>query len=141
MPVSKCSSAPTNSSPPASQTLRNRKGRDARNKVQWSPGNPRLHPMPPKNQPPLIIKDKQALMPVCQPWPGNNPPTTPPLKLSPQTLNVIDTLAQKIAERVEEKVSDLLEHMAPPVLPVVRVGRRVHLDRRDLDIWIEKNKV
>lgn len=126
--------------------------------------------MPPKNQPPLIIKDKQSLMPVCQPWPGNNPPAAPPLKLSPQTLNVIDTLAQKIAERVEEKVSDLLEHMAPPVLPVlltvkaaaaylgrsqqaiqhlifshelpvVRVGRRVHLDRRDLDIWIEKNKV
>jgi excisionase family DNA binding protein len=25
-------------------------------------------------------------------------------------------------------------------LPVVRVGRRVHLDRRDLDTWIEKNK-
>ncbi len=25
-------------------------------------------------------------------------------------------------------------------LPVVRVGRRVHLDRRDLDGWIEKNK-
>ena len=25
-------------------------------------------------------------------------------------------------------------------LPVVRVGRRVHLDRRDLDEWIEKNK-
>jgi excisionase family DNA binding protein len=25
-------------------------------------------------------------------------------------------------------------------LPVVRVGRRVHLDRRDLDVWIEKNK-
>src|ERR1700733_14622383 len=25
-------------------------------------------------------------------------------------------------------------------LPVVRVGRRVHLDRRDLDLWIEKNK-
>ncbi|MBV9761910.1 MAG: helix-turn-helix domain-containing protein [Acidobacteriaceae bacterium] len=25
-------------------------------------------------------------------------------------------------------------------LPVVRVGRRVHLDRRDLDKWIEKNK-
>jgi excisionase family DNA binding protein len=23
-------------------------------------------------------------------------------------------------------------------LPVVRMGRRVHLDRRDLDIWIEK---
>ncbi len=25
-------------------------------------------------------------------------------------------------------------------LPVVRHGRRVHLDRRDLDAWIEKNK-
>jgi excisionase family DNA binding protein len=25
-------------------------------------------------------------------------------------------------------------------LPVVRVGRRVHLDRRDVDLWIEKNK-
>jgi excisionase family DNA binding protein len=25
-------------------------------------------------------------------------------------------------------------------LPVVRIGRRVHLDRRDLDEWIEKNK-
>lgn len=25
-------------------------------------------------------------------------------------------------------------------LPVVRVGRRVHLDRRDLDAWIENNK-
>lgn len=26
------------------------------------------------------------------------------------------------------------------VLPVVRIGRRVHLDRRDLDSWIEKYK-
>jgi excisionase family DNA binding protein len=25
-------------------------------------------------------------------------------------------------------------------IPVVRVGRRVHLDRRDLDAFIEKNK-
>lgn len=25
-------------------------------------------------------------------------------------------------------------------LPVVRAGRRVHLHRRDLDAWIEKNK-
>lgn len=25
-------------------------------------------------------------------------------------------------------------------IPVVRVGRRVHLDRRDLEVWIEKNK-
>jgi excisionase family DNA binding protein len=26
-------------------------------------------------------------------------------------------------------------------LPVVRNGRRVHLDRRDLDGWIENNKI
>ena len=25
-------------------------------------------------------------------------------------------------------------------LPVIRVGRRVHLHRKDLDSWIEKNK-
>jgi len=25
-------------------------------------------------------------------------------------------------------------------LPVVRAGRRVHLDRKDLEAWIEKNK-
>ena len=25
-------------------------------------------------------------------------------------------------------------------LPVVRIGRRVHLDRQDLDSWIERNK-
>lgn len=25
-------------------------------------------------------------------------------------------------------------------IPVVRIGRRVHLDRRDLDAWIEANK-
>lgn len=82
---------------------------------------------------------------------------------------VITLIARAVAERVEEKVIDRLEHMAPAVqpvllsvkdaaiylgrseqsiqhlifsheLPVVRVGRRVHLDRRDLDLWIEKNK-
>ena len=81
----------------------------------------------------------------------------------------IDLFASKVAERVEEKVIERLEHMAPQIqpallsvrdaatylgrseqsiqhlifsheLPVVRVGRRVHLDRRDLDLWIEKNK-
>ena len=81
----------------------------------------------------------------------------------------IEILAQKVAERVEEKILDKLEHLVPPMqpmllsvkeaaiylgrseqaiqhlifsheLPVVRVGRRVHLDRRDLDLWIEKNK-
>jgi excisionase family DNA binding protein len=34
-----------------------------------------------------------------------------------------------------------IEHMiASKELPVVRRGRRVHLHRRDLDAWIEKNK-
>jgi excisionase family DNA binding protein len=82
---------------------------------------------------------------------------------------VVEAIAAAVAERVEEQVLDKLEHMAPPVqpallsvpqaavylgrseqsiqhlifsheLPVVRCGRRVHLDRRDLDQWIEKNK-
>jgi excisionase family DNA binding protein len=34
-----------------------------------------------------------------------------------------------------------LQHLiADKALPVVRVGRRVHLHRKDLDAWIEKNK-
>lgn len=34
-----------------------------------------------------------------------------------------------------------VQHLiAERVLPVVRVGRRVHLHRADLDRWIEKNK-
>jgi excisionase family DNA binding protein len=82
---------------------------------------------------------------------------------------VINLIAQQVAERVEEQVLEHLEQAAPRVqpvllsvkdaaiylgrseqaiqhlifsheLPVVRVGRRVHLDRRDLDLWIEKNK-
>jgi excisionase family DNA binding protein len=81
----------------------------------------------------------------------------------------IELFASKVAERVEEKVIERLQHMPPQIqpallsvrdaatylgrteqaiqhlifsqeLPVVRVGRRVHLDRRDLDAWIEKNK-
>ena len=81
----------------------------------------------------------------------------------------INLFASKVAERVEEQVIERLEHMAPQIqpallsvkdaaiylgrseqsiqhlifsqeLPVVRVGRRVHLDRSDLDAWIEKNK-
>ena len=81
----------------------------------------------------------------------------------------IELFATKVAERVEEKVIERLQHMPPQIqpmllsvrdagiylgrteqsiqhlifsqeLPVVRVGRRVHLDRRDLDAWIEKNK-
>lgn len=82
---------------------------------------------------------------------------------------VIRLIAAQVAERVEERVLEHLEQAAPRVqpvllsvkdaatylgrseqsiqhlifereLPVVRVGRRVHLDRRDLDLWIEKNK-
>jgi excisionase family DNA binding protein len=39
--------------------------------------------------------------------------------------------------RTEQAVQHLIFQKE---LPVVRVGRRVHLDRRDLDAWIEKNK-
>lgn len=86
--------------------------------------------------------------------------------MSPPT---IDVLLEAIAREVAAKVKDCLAVPPPPVqpvlltvkdagtylgrseqsiqhlifrreLPVVRVGRRVHLDRRDLDAWIEKNK-
>ena len=39
--------------------------------------------------------------------------------------------------RSEQSVQHLLFERQ---LPVVRVGRRVHLDRKDLDTFIEKNK-
>jgi excisionase family DNA binding protein len=82
---------------------------------------------------------------------------------------LVATIARQVTERVEHDVLAYLEHAAPRIqpallsvkdtavylgrseqaiqhlifsheLPVVRVGRRVHLDRRDLDAWIEKNK-
>lgn len=82
---------------------------------------------------------------------------------------LVATIAQQVTARVEHDVIEYLEHSAPHVqpvlltvkdtavylgrseqaiqhlifsheLPVVRLGRRVHLDRRDLDAWIEKNK-
>lgn len=40
-------------------------------------------------------------------------------------------------ERSEQSIQHLIFQEE---LPVVRVGRRVHLDRRDLEAWIEKNK-
>jgi excisionase family DNA binding protein len=75
-------------------------------------------------------------------------------------------LATEIAGMVKAQLEQLVSHDVQPVLltvkqaavylgrseqsiqhlifqkdlPVVRVGRRVHLDRRDLDAWIEKNK-
>jgi excisionase family DNA binding protein len=39
--------------------------------------------------------------------------------------------------RTEQSVQHLIFQRD---LPVVRMGRRVHLHRRDLDAWIEKNK-
>ncbi|MGD0798631.1 MAG: helix-turn-helix domain-containing protein [Acidobacteriaceae bacterium] len=39
--------------------------------------------------------------------------------------------------RSEQSVQHLILQKA---LPVVRIGRRVHLDCRDLDAWIERNK-
>ena len=50
-------------------------------------------------------------------------------------LNVKD--AAVYLGRTEQSVQHLIFQRE---LPVVRIGRRVHLDRRDLDFWIEKNK-
>lgn len=101
--------------------------------------------------------------------PSTTYPWTIQPRPSSKVAQAIDLFASKVAERVEEQVIARLEHMAPQIqpallsvrdaatylgrteqsvqhlifsqeLPVVRVGRRVHLDRRDLDAWIEKNK-
>ena len=86
------------------------------------------------------------------------------------TLNtIVNAIAEQVAARVKSEISSHLEltinRVQPALLnvkeaavylgrseqavqhlifekqlPVVRVGRRVHLDRRDLDCWIEKNK-
>ena len=82
---------------------------------------------------------------------------------------IVTAIAEQVAIRVKAEILDHLEHTAPQIapvllcvkdaaiylgrseqaiqhlifaheLPVVRVGRRVHLDRHDLDAWIEKNK-
>jgi excisionase family DNA binding protein len=56
-------------------------------------------------------------------------------RVQPALLDVKD--AAVYLGRSEQSIQHLIfEHE----LPVVRVGRRVHLDRRDLDAWIEKNK-
>jgi excisionase family DNA binding protein len=55
--------------------------------------------------------------------------------VQPALLNVKQTAAY--LGRSEQSVQHLIFQKE---LPVVRVGRRVHLDRRDLDAWIEKNK-
>jgi len=82
---------------------------------------------------------------------------------------LVDAIAGEVAARVKTEISVHLRHAINSVqpvllnvkeaavyigrseqavqhlifqkdLPVVRMGRRVHLDRRDLDTWIEKNK-
>jgi excisionase family DNA binding protein len=82
---------------------------------------------------------------------------------------LVDGIAEEVAARVKTGITEHLKHAVSGVqpvllnvkeaavylgrseqavqhlifqkdLPVVRVGRRVHLDRRDLDAWIEKNK-
>ena len=83
--------------------------------------------------------------------------------------SLVSTIAEEVAAKVKSEITFHMEHTAARVrptllsvkesavylgrseqavqhlifekqLPVVRVGRRVHLDRRDLDSWIEKNK-
>ena len=55
--------------------------------------------------------------------------------IQPALLNVKEAAAY--LGRTEQAVQHLIFQRD---LPVVRVGRRVHLHRRDLDAWIEKNK-
>ena len=57
------------------------------------------------------------------------------VRVQPTLLNVKD--AAVYLGRSEQAIQHLIFDKE---LPVVRVGRRVHLDRRDLDAWIEKNK-
>ena len=56
-------------------------------------------------------------------------------RIQPTLLNVKE--AAVYIGRSEQAVQHLIFQKD---LPVVRIGRRVHLDRRDLDAWIEKNK-
>lgn len=82
---------------------------------------------------------------------------------------LVSAIAEEVAAKVKSEIASHVEHLVGRVqpallnvkeaavylgrseqavqhlifekeLPVVRVGRRVHLDRRDLDSWIEKNK-
>ena len=57
-------------------------------------------------------------------------------ELQPVLLNVKQ--AAVYLGRSEQAVQHLIFQRD---IPVVRIGRRVHLHRKDLDVWIEKNKV
>lgn len=80
----------------------------------------------------------------------------------------VDTIAAQVAAKIRAEIAkqfDATTRVAPTLMsvkdaaaylgrseaavqhlifgkefPVVRAGRRVHLDRRDLDAWIERNK-
>jgi excisionase family DNA binding protein len=56
-------------------------------------------------------------------------------RIQPALLNVKE--AAIYLGRTEQSIQHLIFERD---LPVVRVGRRVHLDRKDLEAWIEKNK-
>jgi excisionase family DNA binding protein len=56
-------------------------------------------------------------------------------KVQPVLLNVKE--AAIYLGRSEQSVQHLIFRRE---FPVVRIGRRVHLDPRDIDAWIEKNK-
>ena len=56
-------------------------------------------------------------------------------RVTPMLLNVKE--AAVYLGRSEQAVQHLIFQRD---LPVIRAGRRVHLDRRDLDAWIEKNR-
>jgi excisionase family DNA binding protein len=56
-------------------------------------------------------------------------------RVQPALLNVKE--AAIYLGRTEQSIQHLIFDRE---LPVVRVGRRVHLDRKDLEAWIEKNK-
>ena len=58
-----------------------------------------------------------------------------PAPVQPALLTVKD--AASYLGRTEQAIQHLI---ASKELPVVRAGRRVHLHRSDLDLWIEKNK-
>ena len=45
------------------------------------------------------------------------------------------------AEYLGRSVWSVRELIWAGSFPVVRVGRRIHLDIQDLDVWIEQNKV
>jgi excisionase family DNA binding protein len=56
-------------------------------------------------------------------------------RVQPALLSVKD--AGVYLGRSEQSIQHLIFQKE---LPVIRAGRRVHLDRKDLDAWIEKNR-